>query len=102
MGVRMPKKKKSRRQYTKGFRAEAVALVRDTGKPVAEVAKDIDVTASSLFAWVRQAKVDEGHLDGATTDEKQELTALRKEVRALRMERDFLKKTAAYFAKAQK
>jgi len=102
MGAQMTKNRRKRRQYSKEFRAEAVALVRDTGKPVAVVAKNIDVTESSLFSWVRQAKIDEGQIAGATSDEKQELASLRKEVRELRMERDFLKKTAAYFAKAQR
>jgi len=46
--------KKKRRQFTKEFRVEAVRLVRETGKPVSGVARDIDVTETSLYAWVRQ------------------------------------------------
>jgi len=103
MGVQMAEKKK-RRQFTKDFRAEAVRLVRETGKPVSEVARDIDVTETSLYAWVRQARIDrgEGGAGTLTSEELAELRSLRKEVRDLRMERDFLKKTAAYFASVKK
>ena len=59
MGVQMGEKKK-RRQFTKEFRAEAVRLVRETIKPVSEVARDIDVTETSLYAWVRQERIDRG------------------------------------------
>ena len=59
MGVQMAEKKK-RRQFTKDFRAEAVRLVPETGKPVSEVARDIDVTETSLYAWVRQDRIDRG------------------------------------------
>lgn len=103
MGVQMAEKKK-RRQFTKEFRAEAVRLVRETGKPVSEVARDIDVTETSLYAWVRQERIDrgEGEPGKLTSEELAELRSLRKEVRDLRMERDFLKKTAAYFASVKK
>lgn len=102
MGVPMSEKKQ-RRQFTKEFRAEAVRLVRESGKPVSELARDIDVTETSLYAWVRQdrkARGDDG--SGLATEELEELQELRKEVRELRMERDFLKKTAAYFASVKK
>lgn len=103
MGVQMEERKK-RRQFTKEFRAEAVRLVRESGKPVSAVARDIDVTETSLYAWVRQDRIDRG--DGGagtlTSEELEELRGLRQEVRELRMERDFLKKTAAYFASVKK
>ena len=68
MGVQMGEKKK-RRQFTKEFRAEAVRLVRETGKPVSEVARDIDVTETSLYAWVRQERIDRGEgAPGALSD----------------------------------
>ena len=103
MGVQMGEKKK-RRQFTKEFQAEAVRLVRESGKPVSELARDIDVTETSLYAWVRQDRIDRGYgSPGAlTSEELEELRSLRKEVRELRMERDFLKKTAAYFASVKK
>ena len=103
MGVHMAKKTK-RRRFTTEFKAEAVRLVRESSKPIAEIARDIDVGETSLHNWVAQAKTDcgEGRPGQLTTEELEELRQLRKEVRELRMERDFLKKTAAYFAEWKK
>jgi transposase len=93
--------RQKRRKFTPEFKAEAIRLVRQTGKPVAQVARDLGMWRSVLDKWVKQARVDDGR--GApgelTTDEKQELTRLRKENRELRMERELLKKWAAFFAK---
>ena len=96
----MEEKKKTRRRFSAEFKAEAVRLVSESGKSASQIAGDIDVAESSLHRWVRQAKIDAGRgPEGApTTDELEELRRLRREVRDLRMERDFLKKTAAYFA----
>ena len=95
---------RKRRSFTKEFKAEAVQLVRagkKVGKSAGVVAKELGLTETSLRGWVRQADVDEGRgAEGAlTTAEKEELSVLRKEVRVLRMERDLLKKAAAFFAK---
>ena len=96
----MPKRK--RRSYSPEQKADAVSLVRQTGS-IRQVARDLDLSESALRLWVRQAKIDEGQgPEGAlTTEEKEELRRLRREVRTLRMERDFLKKAAAFFAKDQ-
>lgn len=97
--------KRTRRLFTPEFKAEAVRLVRDSGKTVAKVARELDLTATCLRAWVNQAAVDEkgggqgGGLGALTTDERAELARLRREVRTLEQERDFAKKCAAYFAK---
>ena len=56
------------------------------------------MTETSLYAWVRQDRIDRGYVVGALTSEELEPTKPSKEVRELRMERDFLKKPAAYFA----
>lgn len=93
--------KRTRRLFTPEFKAEAVRLVRDSGKSVAMVARELDLTATCLRAWVNQAAVDakadaQGPL---TTDERAELTRLRRELRVVEQERDFAKKCAAYFAK---
>lgn len=103
MGVYMAEKQK-RRRFSKEFKAEAVKVAQESGKSIAQVAKDIDVCESSLHLWLNQAKVDrgEGRPGELTTTEREELRSLRKEVRELRMERDFLKKTAAYFAEWKK
>jgi transposase len=94
------KKRRQRRSYTDEFRAGAVRLVLDEGKTLARVAKDLDLTASSLANWVKQARADRtGGKTGLTTEERAELTQLRRENRTLRLERDILKKAAAFFAK---
>ncbi len=74
-------------------------LVRSSGRTVAEVARDLDLTESTLREWVRQADVDDGRRDGLTTTEREELARLRKENRVLREERDILKRAAAFFAR---
>ena len=100
MGGKQGRAKRARRQFTDEFKAGAVRLVLDEGKTVAEVARDLDLTASALGGWVKQARADrDGGKSGLTTEEKAELAALRKENRQLRVERDILKKAAAFFAK---
>jgi transposase len=95
--------KRKRRLFTPEFKSEAVRLVRASGKTVAMVARELDLTATCLRAWVNQAAADEkGDGQGPlTTDERAELTRLRRERRVLEQERDFAKKCAAYFAKSQ-
>ncbi len=67
-------------------------LVLDEGKTVGAVARELDLTPSSLANWVRQARADRSQgKTGLTTEERAELARLRKEVRELRMERDVLK-----------
>ena len=75
-------------------------MVRKTGN-LAKTARDLDLTETALRNWVKQAEIDEGSgPEGAlTTEELQELRRLRREVRILKMERDFAKKAAAFFAK---
>ena len=94
----MPSRK--RRSFTPAQKADAVELVRKVGS-VAQVARDLDLTESSLYKWVQQAEIDEKRSPGGplTTDERQELRRLQREVSTLRQERDFLKKAAAFFAK---
>jgi transposase len=68
--------KRKRRLFTPEFKSEAVRLVRASGKTVAMVARELDLTATCLRAWVNQASVDEkGEGQGPlTTDERAELT----------------------------
>lgn len=92
--------RRKRRSFNEEFKAEAVRLVREGGKSVPQVAKDLGLTDSALRNGVKQTEVDEGKGPGVlTTAEREELTRLRKEKRHLTMERDFLKKAAAFFAK---
>ena len=99
--ARQKKKKRQRRRFSKEFKADAVELVRKSGRGIPEVARDLDLTESSLRAWVKQAEIDAGRgpAGALTSEEREELRTLRREVKVLRMERDFLKKTSAYFAR---
>jgi len=95
------KQKRPRRSFTDEFKAGAVHLVLDEGKTIPQVARDHDLTESSVRNWVERARADRGKGKPGvlTTAEKEELATLRKEVRQLRLERDILKKAAAFFAK---
>jgi transposase len=92
--------RRPRRQFTDEFMAGAVRLVLDEGKKVGAVARDLDLTPSSLANWVRHARADRTKgRTGLTTAEREELARLRKENRVLAEERDILKKAAAFFGK---
>ena len=97
------RQKRARRSFTEEFKAGAIRLVLDEGKTIAQVARDLDLTASALSSWVAQARADRSQgKTGLTTAEREELGRLRKEVRELRMERDLLTKATAFFAKESK
>lgn len=95
------KQRRKRRSFTAEFKAEAVKLVLEEGKTVGQVARDLDLTETALRTWVERARTDRGQgKPGAlTTAEREELARLRKENRQLQMERDFLRKAAAFFTK---
>jgi transposase len=92
--------RRERRKFTVEQKAAAVRMVREVGN-LAQVARDLELTETSLRNWVKQADIDEGRgRDGAlTSEERVELRRLRRENRTLQMERDFAKKAAAFFAK---
>jgi len=95
----MAKKKSARPVYPPEFRRRMVELVRSGRTPEA-LAREFEPTAQSIRQWVKQADLDEGRrADGLTTEEREELVRLRREVRTLRQEREILKKAAAWFAK---
>jgi transposase-like protein len=93
--------KRKRRRFTREFKAETVRLIEKTGKSIGEVARELDLTDSSVRAWLKQAEVDAGggRDDELTTKEREELRHLRRENRRLKMEREILKKATAFFAK---
>lgn len=97
-GVQMAK---TNSPYPEAFRREAIELVRAGGRSVAAVARDLGISAETLRLWVRQAEIDAGHgwPGELTTSEREELGRLRRQVRTLEMEREILKKAAAFFAK---
>ena len=93
--------KRARRKFTAEYKAEVVRLVRDGGKTVRQASRDLDLTESAVRQWVKQSAIDagKGGAGALTTAERAELVALRREARQLRMEREILKKAAAFFAK---
>jgi transposase len=93
--------RRKRRKFTDEFKADAVRLCMHGGQTVTEVARNLDLTVTALRQWVKQARVDagKGPKDALTTVEREELGELRKRVKRLEMEREILKKAAAFFAK---
>lgn len=90
---------KHSRRYSPQFKREAVDLYRRSGRPIVVVAAEIGVAGESLRKWVRQQEIDDGQRDGLTSTEREELALLRSENQRLRMERDLLKRAAAFFAR---
>ncbi len=91
--------------YTSEFRQQAVAMIERDKVSVAEVSRKLSISQKTLANWVKRAR--DGKLPMASTgalahrgvtDAEAELSRLRREVAQLRMERDILKKSAAYFA----
>lgn len=91
--------RRSRRFFPPEFKADAVRLTKG-GKTIAQVATELDLTETALREWVRRADADAGERqDVLTTEERQELGRLRREVKQLRQEREILKAAATFFAK---
>jgi len=85
-------------RYPDEFRQQILELAR-AGRTADELAKEFEPTAQTIRNWIKQSELDHGQRqDGLTSDEKAELTRLRKENKQLRLEREILKKAAAWFA----
>jgi transposase len=94
------KKPRPRRAFTDEFKADIVERCPKGDRSVGQVAKDFDLTETAVRAWARQAEIDAGErTDGLTTDEKEELSKLRRENRRLREDVEILKRATAFFAK---
>ncbi len=89
----------TRPPYTSEFRSQMVELHR-SGRTISELSREFEPAAITISKWVKQADLDEGvRTDGLTTAERKELRQLKRENRQLKMERDILKKAAAWFAR---
>ena len=89
--------RRKRRQYTAEFKAEAVKLVTEQGYTLLEAARSLGIDRSLLGYWKKQLS-GKAEQETLTEDEQMELKRLREENQRLRMERDILKKAAAFFA----
>jgi transposase len=95
----MAKGQRQRRYFSPEFKAETVELIRSSGRSVPDICRELGLTETTVRKWVRQDRVDAGEVEGIASGEREELARLRAENRTLRMERDLLKKAAAFFAK---
>lgn len=96
--------RRKRRKFTPEYKAEVVKLIKTSGKSVGEMARELDLTTTAVRAWVARAGIDEKRDPNGplTTEERAEMTRMRRELRTVTMERDFLRKAAAFFARSGK
>lgn len=85
--------------YPVEFRQRAVELYRSGDRSIDAVSKELGISSTTLANWSRQARIDAGEQAGVTSDDREELTRLRRENRRLEMEIEILKRAAAYFAR---
>ena len=89
---------RTRNPYPTEFRDQIVALAR-AGRNVESLAREFEPCAATIHGWVKQIEIDDGERqDGLSSEEREELRHLRREVKQLRQERDILSKAAAWFA----
>lgn len=96
MRIEMPEKRK---KYDREFREGAVRIVEESGKPVAQIARDLGVNEGTLGNWVARAREEAEGTRGLSRDDREELKRLRDEVAELRMERDVLKRSVVLWVK---
>src|SRR5689334_17521098 len=93
--------RRKRRVFTQEQKEAAVEHLRQTGKTVYQAAQDLDLTETALRRWLKESEIEAGRgpVGELTREEREELRVLRRENQQLRLEREFLKKAAAFFAK---
>lgn len=89
------------RKFTPEYRQEAVQQVVDTQIPIAEVARNLGINAGTLGNWVSKYREEHPASEELSIPERARLRELERETRELRLQNDFLKKAAAYFAREQ-
>jgi transposase len=95
------RQRRKRRQFAAEFKRDAVELVRASGRPIAQIARELGIYDSTLGNWVRQDRIDRGEQEGLSSDQRVRLRDLERENARLRMERDLLKRTVAFWVKEQ-
>ena len=95
----MANKRRKRRHFSAEYKAEVVELVQTSGKSVGEIARDLDLTETAVRDWVKRAEQAKPKPTANDQDLQAELKAAKKRIRELEMEREILKKAAAFFAK---
>ena len=85
--------------FTPEFKAEIVELCQRGDRSIGQVARDFDLTETNVRTWVKQDEIDQGERPGLTTEEKEELTRLRRENRSLKEDVEILKRATVFFAK---
>ena len=91
----------TRRRFTDEFKLEAVRLIRESGRPVVQVARELEISDNVLYRWRSEQQQIESQSGTrqSVRAEQDELTRLKRENETLRKERDFLKRAAAFFAR---
>ena len=91
-----------RRKYTEEFKREAVRLMETSGKPIAEIARDLGINDNNLYRWRGlYGSQSETNADGSVAELAAEVKRLRREVEVLRQERDILKKAMSIVSRSQ-
>jgi transposase len=92
-------KRRPRRSFTPEFKADIVERCQVGDRSIGQVARDFDLTETAVREWVKQAEIDAGQRDGLTSEERAELSRLRRENKRLQADVDLLKRATAFFAK---